>query len=53
LFSIDFRVTCWSGIVNNLPVNVVQGRCDILIAVDWNAAHTRAELTDFVSITVS
>ncbi len=56
LFSpIDFQghLLVDGGIVNNLPVNVVQGMgADILIAVDVGTPlYTRAELTDFVSIT--
>lgn len=56
LFSpIDFEghLLVDGGIVNNLPVNVVQGMgADILIAVDVGTPlSTRAELTDFVSIT--
>jgi len=56
LFSpIDFEghLLVDGGIINNLPVNVVQGMgADILIAVDVGTPlSTRAELTDFVSIT--
>ena len=56
LFSpIDFQghLLVDGGIVNNLPVNVVQGMgADILIAVDVGTPlYTREELTDFVSIT--
>ena len=56
LFSpIDFEghLLVDGGIVNNLPVNVAQGMgADILIAVDVGTPlSTRAELTDFVSIT--
>ena len=56
LFSpIDFEghLLVDGGIVNNLPVNVVQGMgADILIAVDVGTPlSTRSELTDFVSIT--
>ena len=56
LFSpIDFagHLLVDGGIVNNLPVNVVQGMgADILIAVDVGTPlSTREELNDFVSIT--
>ncbi|HEY6598326.1 MAG TPA: patatin-like phospholipase family protein [Pseudomonadales bacterium] len=56
LFSpIDFdgRLLVDGGIVNNLPVNVVQGLgADTIIAVDVGTPlSTRKELTDFVSIT--
>ena len=56
LFSpIDFEghLLVDGGIVNNLPVNVVQGMgADNIIAVDVGTPlSTRAELTDFVSIT--
>jgi len=56
LFSpIDFEghLLVDGGIINNLPVNVVQGMgADILIAVNVGTPlSTRAQLTDFVSIT--